>query len=334
MVIHADDRNLLRAIVQEWVQTVQRGIHLSKLDQEQTIAPPKSALVKTLVDLERKRLRLGSDETRRYFGSVTLYHFSNSGQGPSIEVYPLPAPILTFITESQTAEYYLAWNEIKRRYWPKSKAKKGQPSVAGEEPPPEQQGGLSNRFYNDLFGLPGNAKYFVRTYFFGTMRALVKSSGGLDGQRQVFKIAQITPLWQLTELFLQEVLTLRTERIEDIKELGTRLADIVMSNSPLYRRILQTRRNWSDIRRLLRAISRQETALNRAPVVTLDQFLSIFEMGEDTEYADWALAWDLVIIKLMEELYKRDFFNKHPEVADIEPEDEDAAALNPAELAS
>jgi CRISPR-associated protein Cst1 len=83
-----------------------------------------------------------------------------------------------------------------------------------------------------------------------------------------------------------------------------------MNDHPKYKQVLMVRRNWPAIRQLLRQISRRETDNNRKPLLSLDQFLSIFEMGEEAEYVDWALAWDLVLIRLMEVLYERNFFNE------------------------
>jgi CRISPR-associated protein Cst1 len=78
MVIGADDFGLVRDIVNEWVGILRKRITLSQLNSDANlddIAPPRTALVKTLEVMENKR-------HKRYRGGATLYHFSIAGRGP------------------------------------------------------------------------------------------------------------------------------------------------------------------------------------------------------------------------------------------------------------
>jgi CRISPR-associated protein Cst1 len=329
LIIEADDKNLLRDVVQDWVGKIQTRIQLSKQGQEMAdLAPPKTALIGTLERLEKERRserRVGFGKSvARYYGSATIYHFSNSGQGPSLELYSLPAPILDFIQVAQTPDYNAAWVEIRRRWWPKPKAgKKVEPLAEDYEPSPDQQLSLSNRFFNELFSLPQGATKFVRMYFLGTMRALVTKTWEREGQQQFQGGNKIHALWRLTELLMKEVLGVQAERIEAIKQLGDRLASITQHDPTRYKQFLQVRRNWPEIRRLIRYISRREMEQGQPPVVSLEQFLTIFEMGEEADYVDWGLAWDLVLIRLMEKVYEYDpaFLQKHPDAAATESEE-------------
>jgi hypothetical protein len=59
----------------------------------------------------------------------------------------------------------------------------------------------------------------------------------------------------------------------------------------------------------------------------------VFEIAEDTEYVDWGLAWDLVLIRLMEVLHSEyDFYNENKDV--IPPVIEEAEELEEAATVS
>jgi CRISPR-associated protein Cst1 len=55
---------------------------------------------------------------------------------------------------------------------------------------------------------------------------------------------------------------------------------------------------------------------NGAPLLTLDDFLLLFEEGEEVARADWQLAWDLLRIRTTETLCKLGWFEK-PEAKEV-----------------
>lgn len=317
MVLEADDPNLRREVIWNWVDLIRKRIDLSKQGKEAPdLAAPKTTLINTLQNIESTRNQTKGG-VARYEGGASLYLFTNSGQGPSLEIIALPAPILAFIQNAQRPEYVHGWNEIRRRGWLLSKTKKGDAPVSEDfEPDPIQRMGLFNRFFTDLFNLPEGATKFIRSYFLGTQRALVEKTSQWDDKRRLLGNEQIKAIWNLTELFLEEVLEVRAERIESIKELAEALAVVVNDDAPRYKRFLQVKRNWGEIRRFLIQTNRRETEKKQEPkpILKLDQFLSVFEINEDNEYADWSVAWDLLVIRLMEVLHEKyDFYNKHPD---------------------
>lgn len=341
-IVETDDPTLRRDIVRVWVARIQSRIELSKLGKEvEDLGSPKTNLINTLVDIAGRQAETvqpssgsrqlgGGGGIAKYRGSATIYHFSNSGQGPSLDIYTLAAPVLSFVQIAQSQSLRPAWSEIRRRWWPKPKVtKKDAPLPEDYELPPTQQGNSSNRFFNDLFNLPNDTAKFIRIYFLQTMRSLVEKSLLANPQRQLMIALQVRALWDLTEYFLEEVLQMQQSRIADIKQLCDRMADLIMADRPKYKQVLMVRRNWPAIRQLIRQFNRRETDNGRAPILKLDQFLSIFEMGEEAEYVDWALAWDLVLIRLMEVLYERGFFKEMSEEdrQDLDKVEADEAAL-------
>lgn len=55
-------------------------------------------------------------------------------------------------------------------------------------------------------------------------------------------------------------------------------------------------------RRLLIGVSQRRLRRGLAPALSLDEFLEVFEEGEDLPRVDWRLAWDLVLIRVIEKL--------------------------------
>ncbi|MEI7556902.1 type I-B CRISPR-associated protein Cas8b1/Cst1 [Candidatus Chlorohelix sp.] len=337
LVLEADDPNLRREVIWNWVDIIRKRIDLSKQGKEaHDLAAPKTTLINTLQNIESTRNQIKGG-VARYEGGARLYLFNNSGQGPSLEIIALPTSILAFIQNAQRPEYIHGWNEIRRRGWLLPKAKKGDAIVPEDyEPDQTQRMGLFNRFFTDLFNLPEGTARFIRSYFLGTQRALAEKSPQWEDKRKLFGNEQIKAIWNLTELFLEEVLEVQNERIENIKELAEALAVIVNDDAPRYKRFLQVKRNWGEIRRFLIQINRRETEKKQEPkpILKLDQFLSVFEINEDNEYVDWGVAWDLLVIRLMEVLHEKyDFYNKHPDAIfsaadEIEETQEMAEARN------
>jgi hypothetical protein len=60
----------------------------------------------------------------------------------------------------------------------------------------------------------------------------------------------------------------------------------------------------------------------------LDEFLEIFEEGEELPRVDWRLAWDLVLIRIIEKLYEAKWFEKNREV--LESADEERVEFEEA----
>jgi CRISPR-associated protein Cst1 len=123
-------------------------------------------------------------------------------------------------------------------------------------------------------------------------------------------------------------------RIDAIRTLGDRLAEEISANNdkPLLRTAYLAR-GYVTVRRLLLQISHRRLNRQDAPVVGFDEFLTIFEEGEELARADWRLAWDLTLIRLIERLHElgQDALLKDAvsaeEVAQQEEEEREAAAI-------
>jgi CRISPR-associated protein Cst1 len=167
-----------------------------------------------------------------------------------------------------------------------------------------------NYLYEDLFRLPQEAPRFIRRYFLqrsaGATTTRRSSRGQPARQTQMQAPAPIRAVsWQLIDLFLREVLNMDPGRVAAIRELGDRLAEMINrdNNKRLFLRAFQIRTPFF-VRRLLLDTGFRRLGNGEGPMITLDEYLTVFEEGEELARTDWRLAWDLVLIRVIERLYE------------------------------
>lgn len=59
------------------------------------------------------------------------------------------------------------------------------------------------------------------------------------------------------------------------------------------------------------------------PLITLDPFIEVFEEGFEVERRDWRLATDLVLIRMIEQLYNLGWLGKNMDALSELKEDEE-----------
>jgi CRISPR-associated protein Cst1 len=67
------------------------------------------------------------------------------------------------------------------------------------------------------------------------------------------------------------------------------------------------------LRNLLIKANTNEVKRGNPPLITFDQFIEIFEEGEDLARPDWGLARDLVLIRMVEQLHAHNWFAQNQE---------------------
>jgi CRISPR-associated protein Cst1 len=310
LVIQADDPYITLSFVQEWLPQVRQWVQLSEQTGEkvEAFSAPRTRVIEMLVKLERER----QHELNRSQGGITVYHLSNSGQGPDISIYTLPSAVVRFVQLAQTPRYRAAWQALVDRAWELQTPGKQQ-KAAGDGTRQRQR----NYLYEDLFRLPDDAPRFIRVYLLRRRFRRTRPGTAQQDPRSTYQGLHEADLtsWSLTELFLQEVLGMDLQRIALIRALGDKLAAEIdtTNDSRLFMRAYTARR-YDEVRRLLLRSSFMRLHRNEEPVVSFDDFLTIFEDGEELARADWRLAWDLVLVRLIDGLYKRGWLTKHKEV--------------------
>lgn len=305
LAVHSDDPELTLRFADAFLERNKRAILHARTVGDSKLPDtglwPRTLLVDTLLAIEQERQKRAKD--RGHPASLTAYHLTNRGQGADLQIYHLPLEVMEFLRTAQSASYRVQWQAICQRGWEVTRAKRGQAQV----PAPRY-----NALYEDLFQLPENAAEFIRCYFLRIPR-LSRRPGDPRAGYSLVREADIV-FWPLTTLFLRKVVKMDETRIQHIRDLGDRLAEYVNSQNDrrFFRTFLQARR-YEDIRLALINATVAEVRRGRPPLVAFDPYIAIFEEGTDLPHADWRLARDLVLIRMVERLYALGWLVQHPE---------------------
>lgn len=318
LAVHADDPDLTLRFARKFLETNRKLIHDAQLAGESKIPEPShrvgTLLVGTLLEIEGERLETDGGHGRPT--SVTAYHVSNSGQSPDLDIYHLPLEVSDFIRALLTPTYRSAWEALRARGWEIAQAKRRR---AADTTPPRY-----NTLYEDMLRLPGGVASFVRTYFLRVPRRRVRPGD----PTATYSIRSETHLvsWDLADLFLRKVVGMDRSRIDHIRALGDALASYVRSeNDRRLFHILLTSNRYGDVRVALIKASQAQIRRGKPPLVGFDQFVAVFEAGEELPYDDWRLARDLVLIRMIEQLHAGGWIKAHVDELP-EPNLEEAAA--------
>ena len=105
------------------------------------------------------------------------------------------------------------------------------------------------------------------------------------------------------------------QRIDAIRKLGDVTADEIATQND--RRLwwnVYSAENYRAVRLILIRSSERRLKRGQAPILSFDEFLRVFEEGDELPRIDWRLAWDLVLIRTIENLYEQKWFEKNKEV--------------------
>ncbi len=323
LIVSSDDPFLTLALIKKWLPETRSRIQLAEATGQKppNISRPLTRVIEALVSLDRQRANWREDIV------ITVFHLSNSGQGPAIDIYELPSNVTRFVIRAQTVKYHRMWTNMVQSAWEKSETQVSAEDIETKKRSKKSKARTKNRgsnqlerrnyLFEDLFKLPEEAGRFIRTYF---LRQPPQFKQQVD-PRTHYKGWQDTKYirWDLTELFLKEVLGMEKSRIEAIRKLGDRIAEEIISTNDkgLWWDIYKCQ-TYYGIRNLLIRQSQKCIKGGREPLVRFEPFLEIFEEGEELARADWKLARDLMLIRIIEQLYENKWFDQNKEVLELE----------------
>ncbi len=317
LAVHSDDSDITFRFAREFLRRNRKAIQVVRDAGGKKLPEPKrrtaTFFVETLISLESERQK---SERRGRPASVTAYHFTNSGQGVDLDIYRFPMEVLDFVRTAISGSYKETWDRLVLRGWEITRPKRSKTGGKPELPEPRY-----NVFYEDLLTLPDAYPAFIRTYFLRIPRRRV----GKGDPRSTYSLQNDLTLisWKMVDLFLRKVVHMERERIEQIRKLGDTLAEYVAEEND--RRFFQTFMTAGRYEYMRIALIKASNALvkrGKPPLVTFDQFVEIFEEGEDLPYNDWRLARDLVLIRMIEQLYNRGWLRQHIGALDVLSEEE------------
>lgn len=319
LIVSSDDPTLTLALIKKWLPETRARIQLAEATGQKppNISRPLTQVIEALTSLERERAYWRDD------AGVTIYHLTNSGQGPDIDIYELPFNITKFIMRAQSVKYRDIWNEIVSSGWElieiyKEKEKKrGRKPKAKAKISSEDQLVRRNYLFEDLFTLPNEAGRFIRIYFLRQPPSF-KQKADPRIHYKGWKDAKYIK-WNLTELFLEEVVGMEKNRIEAIRKLGDRIAkEIILNNDKKLWWDIYNCQRPAEMRNILIRQSQKCIKSGKEPLIRFEPFLEIFEEGEELVRVDWKLAWDLMLIRVIEQLYENKWFEQNKEVFESE----------------
>jgi len=318
LVIEPEDRRLLLKLTARWLPRLRERVQLSGQTEKKPpgIRHPLTRTIEALVHLQEEEAAEDVPAS-----GVTVYHLSNSGQGPSIDIYRLPSTVMSFIWRAQKAKYRVAWKRVVARGWyrPGGRRRSGKDEVGGDDDTTlvgfdDTEGQWRNAVYEDLFSLPEQAGRFLRRHFLPRRILDLIGSRAEDGQRPV--IHPIDPRhWELVVLFLREVVGMDKSRVSAIAALGDELAREIsdFDDARLFRSVA-TADEYRAVRSILIRADLARLKRGQPLVIGFDSFLKVFEEGEEVARVDWRLAWDLTVIRVLDALYQKGWFNRKGEL--------------------
>ncbi len=319
LAVHSDDNALTFAFAKKFLEGNLSAIQVAQHAKDTKLAEAKysvgTLLIQTLVDVQKMRQNR-QNTGNGAAGSLTAYHLSNSGQSPSLDIYHLPLQVMGFLHLVLGASYQEQWERIVKSAWQIAKdgpvTKKEQAAKKKKTSSMREGGAKHNYLYEDVLKLPDQAHRFIRIYFLRQALHYARQ----DDPRGNYSTRNQSELvsWRLTQLFLEEVMSMDKERIEHIRELGNRLAAFISSeNDRRFFIAFYSEQKYPYFRNALVKANLDAVRLGQAPLITFDQFIEVFEIGEDSARPDWRLARDLVLIRMIEQLYQRGWLAENRE---------------------
>ncbi|MFN3706287.1 MAG: type I-B CRISPR-associated protein Cas8b1/Cst1 [Thermoflexales bacterium] len=301
LAVHASQPALTLAFAREFLTANRRDIVLAQQAGEKKLPDTRYGIGTLLAE----RLTHILDEGRYLADadtpfSITAYYLTNSGQSPEVAIYHLPLGVSRFLRLARTPRYSAAWERLVRAAWPREDedaagGKRRRSAKAGAKPATRR-----NALYEDLLRLPEDAPRFLRAYLLRDAQQQVKS---LTSAKPNAATQTEPAAWALTELFLREVMSMDKTRIEHIRALGDRLAEYVREeNDRRFFHAFYAEQRYPLLRNALLKANLSAIRRSGQPLITFEQFIEVFEEGEDIPYKDWKLARDLVLIRMVEQL--------------------------------
>lgn len=233
--------------------------------------------------------------------ALVAYLLSNSGQGPSLEIFEIPSGAVALVSLASAPATRAAWQDVCRRFQPVNeveddmaggRSRRRKASLIAGRP-----GWTRNAAFEDLCAIfdPGftdrvRAARWLRRHLLGRIDSRAEDSR-YDTVR--------SRSWALADLFLSEVMGMKQTRIDAIRGFADKLAQwIYDKNDRKLERALFMTRELRDLRRqMLRA---QGASVEGALLFGLDEYATVWLHEDGDQY----LVRDLVCIRVVEKLHE------------------------------
>jgi len=312
LLVHADSPELTLTFARQYVRDNRKLISLAsaamgwdgphpELDRAQAKKEkmPQVRFPRTLVvrDLMSAMLEQELEIEDSGFGSVTAYWLSNSGQGASLDLFDIPANLVSLFRRLGSPSLNYSWRRLLQSGWLRQKPVN--PKNPAEPELPARAGRSRNAVLEDLLQVYSGGSLDLRA----GSRFVRRHLAGLLYLRDT---SYRMPDWPLITVFMEEFFGMSPKRIEMIKDFADKLiASIERSGKKkLIIELSYVRKAWEFRNLLLKELRRDFTQHNDL-LFTFEQYLGLFEDDDGAGLADWGLTRDLLMIRLFQLSHER-----------------------------
>jgi CRISPR-associated protein Cst1 len=366
--VYCDDHSILMALAKKYVADNQRLMELSiskklpnadgpfaELSREQAAFDKKKKKPKypdakaptslIAADLTDVLLHAQNRPSSQSFVSITAYWLSNSGQGPSLEIFHVPSQAIRFLVMAASATTSVGWKRLIAQSWlqPEEKAvnEEEQPAKRAKKEKPKKgipggAGRSRNLVLADLFAVFEHgfidlsaARYFIQRHLLRLAKSRYRKA--LSGEKTVESKAGIDRPdwidWALTGFFVKELLGMEEQRLTAIREFADKISAYIdrVNDRDLFLSFIYGSKQW-EIRNALTKAQRNRAREHNDLLFGLDEYVKVFVADDAVGKFDWGLTRDLISIRIVEQLFHKKFFDKtgNQELL-VEPQTETAA---------
>lgn len=280
LLVHSNDEQIMRHYAGENLKTHQKQLSLE-------FKYPKTIVLEELNKIYK------SYKTEKRMNDalfVDVYYFTNYGTSPDIDLYRLPLNQMNFLRVVNQAKYADKWQKIINSAWQLKVTEEGngKNKVVTKEKVTQEEGIRKNFLYEDFFNLPDNANQFIRKYLFN--------------RKQIDLIS-----WNITEIFLEEVLDMDPEKIKTIKTVADRFAEHIVSNKDkkFFDNFYFKSKSYLALRSILLKKTNNLAKEEKDSIISFDEYVAIFEKEQDS-FKEWKLSRDLITLRLIEQIREKD----------------------------
>jgi len=208
--------------------------------------------------------------------SITLYLFTNYNQGPAVELHYLPTEVFRFIRQAMSPTLQQAWRKVVRRGYA-GKAQKLDPETLDEA---EQLKKRTNQVYEHLLHNRSISSFFV-------------------DRRRRCAIGN----WRLFKAYLKEVNGMDERRLESLRTLGDRIAEIIRNKRKRLLALERVNRKGEFLEQLYRLSKDAAVAGQERPLLTFDELVQDVFPHDPEKYESWREVKWLLLFRVYEVLF-------------------------------
>jgi CRISPR-associated protein Cst1 len=227
--------------------------------------------------------------------SLTLYHFTNFGASPEIQLYQLPAKVFLFYRTCLQPKFKDDWQKFVRSHYFDAQHKGAKYNLQTEKfeyAKSKETEIIDQNDYKQWFNRILNKLLIdenIRTEFLRWSR------------KHPFN-------FEIVSIYQQNIIDMKKETINKIKELAAFLVREEDADKIKKRiKALDGAKNASNLRRF---ILKDVVAMSEKPIVTVDDYVNY--LFPDGQY--WAEIRDILLIAIYQELHERDLISEELKV--------------------